>query len=224
MFKMTQKKTFLWIIVLAAPAIFFFQNCAQNGSTANSNVSLFKATVTSESLVIVPPTSNQLSDVQIHPPEQSEVDHKSSDKGSIGSCAQLSVSDILLKIVSVSSSFENPNVASFEITDPDKSVSLEKLTLKIKAKKTEQIKNVTLILNAQGNKILTAENVVIDVKTPVNEQSVIRVNLLKQYTVTEGHNYTLVLTMNPNELITSTQHNNCLFKPLIQTADLASNP
>lgn len=222
MVKMTRKNVVLSLLAVGVPILFFFQNCSQNGTAATSKVALFQSTTTSESLIIVAPTSNQISDINITPPDQSEDDNKSSDKGSIGSCAQLAVSDILLKIVSISSHHENPNEMSFEIVDADKSVSLEKLTLKIKAIKTEQIKNIVLILNTQGNKILTADNVVIDLKTPVNEQSIVRVSLIKEYTVTEGYTYNLVLKVNPNELIASTNKNNCLFKPLIQAADLAS--
>lgn len=209
MLKMTQRNMVLWILALGLNVVFFFQNCAPKGSAPSSNMVLFQAPTTSESLVI------------ITPPGQTEEDHKSSDKGSIGSCDKLAVSDILLKIVSISTNLENPNLASFEIIDSDKSISLEKLTLKVKANRTENIKNITLILNAQGNKILTADNVVIDLQTPVNEQSVVRVNLAKEYSITEGQTYNLLLTINPNELIAATQQNNCLFKPLIQNADLA---
>jgi len=222
MVKMTRKNVLLSLLAIGVPTLFFFQNCAQNGSAAASPATIFQSTTNSESLFVVPPTSSQISDINITPPDQSEDDNKSSDKGSIGSCDKLAVSDILLKIVSISSNHENPNQLSFEIIDSDKSVSLEKLTLKIKAIKTEQIKNIVLILNAQGNKILTADNVVIDLKTPVNEQSIVRVNLIKEYTITEGRTYNLVLKVNPNELIASTNKNNCLFKPLIQAADLAS--
>lgn len=221
MFKMTQKNVAFLAVSIGVPVLFFFQNCAQKGSTSTS-AAIFASPATSESLEIVPPASSAISDIHINPPAKEEDDNKSSDKGSIGPCDQLAVSDILLKIVSISSKIDSPNLSSFEIVDSDKSVSLEKLTLKIKAKQTEQVSHLTLILNAQGNKILTAENVVVDVKTPIHEQSVIRVSLAKEYTVTEGQNYNLILTMNPNELIASTQQNKCLFKPLIQAADLAS--
>lgn len=220
MFNVTKKNMTLSLLLVGLPVMLSFQNCSQNG-TASVNGTSVSAAATSESLVIVPPSSNP-SDITIRPPAGSEDDNISSEKGSIGSCDRIAVSDLLLKIVSISSKIENPNEVSFEIVDPDKSISLEKLHLKIKAKKTERVRELTLILSTQGNKILTTDNTVVEVNTPINEQSVVRVSLKNEYTVSEDSVYDLVLTMNPNELIAATSKDNCLFKPLIETADLVS--
>jgi hypothetical protein len=198
MIKMTRNKIVLLIAFLGLPVALFFQNCTHTSSIpVAAHVPLFQSATISESLVLSPTNS----------PTQ---------------CDQIAVADILLKIASVSSNTDNPILANFEIVDSDKSISLEKLNLKIKAKKTEQIQNLILNLHAQGNKVLTNDSVVVEVKTPVDEQSVVRVGLANPYLVKEGHTYNLVLNMNPNKLISAKKKNHCLFKPLVQAAELAA--
>lgn len=196
MFKMTRNRMILTIAAVSLPVLFFFQNCTHTNAIPVAQVPLFQSAVISESLILSPSASPS-------------------------ACEQIAVSDILLKISSVSSNPENPSLANFEIVDSDRSISLEKLNLKIKAKRNEQIQSLILNLHSQGNKVLTNDSVVVDVKTPADEQSVVRVSLPTTFNVREGHVYNLVLNMNPNKLIAAKKKNNCLFKPLVQAAELA---
>lgn len=196
MLKMTRNKILLTAAALSLPVFFFFQNCTHTSSIPVAQVPLFQFATISESLILAPTAS-------------------------LSTCDQIAASDILLKINSVSSNTETPSLANFEIVDSDKSISLEKLNLKIKAKKTEQIQSLILNLNTHGNKILTNDSVVVDVKTPVDEQSVVRVDLPSPFTVRKGYAYNLVLKMNPNKLIAAKKKNSCFFKPLVQASELA---
>lgn len=197
MFKMTRNNTILSIAALSLPVLFLFQNCTHTRKIQLTQVPLFQSTTISETLILSPVAS-------------------------ISSCEQIVASDILLKVSSISSNSENPLLSNFEIIDKDKSISLEKLNLKIKAKTTEQIQTLVIHLQSQGNKILTNDSIVVDVKTSADEQPVVRASLKNAFQVKEGQTYNLVLDMNPNKLITPTKKNHCQFKPLVKAAELAA--
>lgn len=221
MVNLTKQNVALAALAVGVPVMFFFQNCSQSSpAAATASDRALGAVSTADTLVVLP--SSDANDINLNLPSTDDEDNVTSDKGSIARCDQLVISDVLLKFVSISSQKDNPNAVSLEIIDPDKSVSLEKLTLQVKATQTERVRDLTLILRAKGNKILTADNIVIDMQSPMNQQAAVKVSLVNEYTITAGQVYNLVLKINPHELIASTNKNNCLFKPLIQAADLAS--
>ena len=141
-------------------------------------------------------------------------------KGSVGLCNPSAISDVLLSIVSISSNSAKPNQADFEILDADKSVSLEKPTLKLRALLSGSVNQLFMLLSPEGNKILNKDSSVVDFKTPSGQQSGIKIQLANA-DVVAGRTYVLSLSINPAEQIV-TNKVKCLFKPVIKSATLVA--
>lgn len=205
-------------MIAGVPVLLFFQNCGQAGSVSTASAAL-NANSTSDSMVIVPPTS---ADINLNkPPVDSDDNNFDHSKGSIGQCGDVVISDILLKISSISSNCDKPDQKSFEIIDSDKSISLDKLTLKVKALKSEKVREIMLILSSSGNKVLSADNIAMDLKAPSAQQSGLKVKLSEEFSVEAGQIYSLELSVNPSEQIV-TNKNKCIFKPIVRDALLSA--
>lgn len=136
-------------------------------------------------------------------------------------CRGISIADILLSVdsVAVGSSGEDSKNSSFEIVDVDKTISLNKLNLKVKALKSAEIKEIFMVLNAQGNKILDASGKAMNLKTPSGQTSGIKVQLGKEVSVEANRTYTLQLEISSEDQIVANP-NKCIFKPVIKNASL----
>ncbi len=222
-----KKNVVLAGLLAAAPVVFFFQNCSQSGSLGLTSTSAIGAKATTDTLEATPsPTADIVLDRIPVTPEDvgltgsgaGQGDTNLNNKGSIGNCNQSEVSDILLKIISLSTNTENDNEASLEIIDADKSVSLEKPTLKVRAKNSATLSHLFLLLDVTGNKILNRDSSVVDFKAPSGQQSGIKIQL-DSTAVLAGQIYILTLDLNPSEQIV-TNKSKCLFKPVIKSANL----
>ncbi len=219
MFRISKISIAATTLVLGLPVLVMFQNCGQPGS-ASTTSSATNASIVSESLLIIPTSSNN-ADIQLDDPVLSEDNDFDHAKGSVGQCDQLVISDILLNIASIGANPTKPDQIGFEIVDSDKSISMDKLNLKIRALKSENIREIILLLSADGNKLLNSENVAMDLKTPSAQQSGIKVKLADEFSVVAGKTYNLELTVNPNEQIV-TNKSKCLFKPVVRDALLSA--
>lgn len=147
-------------------------------------------------------------------------DNQSEDKiARDDSCKGLDISDILLNVKSVSAN--NSKDTSLLIVDENKTISLNKLTLKVKALKSGRIKEVFIQLNADGNKVLSAQNNVMILKTPSAQTAGLKVKLASEISVVVGHTYSIELVIKPADQIVANP-NKCIFKPVVKEAYLVS--
>ena len=79
---------------------------------------------------------------------------------------------------------------------------------------------IMLILNSTGNKVLSTDNVAMELKTPSQQQSGLKIKLVEEFSVYSGQVYNLELSINPSEQII-TNKNKCLFKPIVREALLS---
>jgi hypothetical protein len=237
MFKLTKINVVIATFLTGIPVILFFQNCGQAGSLTTTSKNDVSAKSTTDSFVIVPPSSESHDQIiSIHKPPLSidenngsgsaaaSSDSSESDsaaKGSIAQCGTLIISDILLKVASISMNCDKPNENGFQIIDSDKTISLDKLNLKVRALKSNKIKEIFLLLSVDENKVLSSDNIAMDLKAPSAQQSGIKIKLDKEISVVEGKNYNLELSINPSEQIV-TNKNKCLFKPVVHAATISS--
>lgn len=230
MLNLTKSNVALTALMLSLPVALFFQNCGQPGSIASSGgeVALDSIIKTSDVMLIKPPSEQIDSSSSSGPTSHNDIhlddpidDDASSPKGSVGQCGEFAISDILLSVASISAHSDKPNDVSFEILDSDKSISLDKLSLKIKALKSEKLKEVFLLLSAHGNKILSSTNVAMDLKTPSAQQSGLKVKLEEIASVEADQSYLLELVIVPSEQIIGNK-NKCIFRPVLRSAKLVA--
>jgi hypothetical protein len=231
------------LIVLSLPVLFLFQNCGQQGgiNTKNTDLAINSVNV-SDSLVIKPidnleqfpnivddtqsiSNGGSSADVRLNPPSDIVIDDgKNSSsrgpKGSIGTCGKINISDILLKVSSVGVANDLKSNLSFEVIDIDKYISLDKLTLKIKAlKNISNLKEIFILLDSSGNKILSTENVTMSLVTPSAQESGLKIKLIEPISIQANSSYNLDLVINQNDQIIANK-TKCIFKPVIQEAHL----
>ncbi len=235
------KKNLKTIIAVLAtlPVLFFFQNCQPGSVSVSDNQSSKLATsgVTTDTFVVV--TDDEANMVNTMPvdnpvdggsgyvsggkgsghsgapttdPDSPKVPREpGSDDGSKGSsCKNLVISDVLLNVSSVD---------SFLIIDADKLISLNKPTLKIKALRSEVLKNLFVVLNADGNKVLSSQSEVLLLKTPSAQTAGLKIHLQEAVSVVAGQSYILELVINPEDQIVGNSQK-CIFKPVVKIAHL----
>ncbi len=211
--------------LIGLPTMLFFQNCSQAGSlSVDSALALNASEKTSDTLIIVPPDSDsqQNSDnsiIQLDDPKSTSPVTNRDGTIANAACAGLEISDILLHVASISLNSANPKEVALEIIDKNKSISLDKLNLKIKAHKNENAHEIFLLLSPDGNKVLSAQNVAMDLKTPSAQNSGLKIKLAQDVQIEDGQMYNLELVINPSEQIVN-NNNKCIFKPVVQEAHL----
>ena len=221
--------------LLSLPVMFFFQNCGQprpgssSASTA-TNLDTINLPIVTDSMLVGGSSSSSTSstnnDIQISEPTLTEADQASSSNAADLSdpkknkCLGLNISDILLNVESVNLANEK-DVPLLAIIDPDPTISMNKLTLKVQALKSVPIHEIFLKLNAEGNKILSEHNEAIDIRAPSGYTAGIKIKLSSDLNVVSGQAYILELTINPVDQLISNQRK-CIFKPVIQQAQLTS--
>lgn len=222
--------------LLSLPVMFFFQNCGQPrqsnnaASTATNLDTTSLLPVVTDSMLVGSAsgsgTSSINNDIQISEPTLTEADQAGSG-GSVdmsdpkkNKCLGLNISDILLNVESVNLANDN-DVPLLAITDPDPTISMNKLTLKVQALKSVAVHEIFLKLNSEGNKILSEHNEAIDIRAPSGYTAGIKVKLALDINVVSGQTYILDLTINPIDQLISNQRK-CIFKPVIQQANLAA--
>lgn len=126
-------------------------------------------------------------------------------------CENMTIADFQLSILSISS--------SLQITDEDLTISLGKPSLKVKALRDGSIKQASLVLNAEGNKVLSDDEKELNLKTPSGQTSGLKLQLGKSVNLMKNKNYILKLTIDPEEQIV-TNPSKCLFKPVIKNVEL----
>lgn len=225
-------------LVLSFPVVVFFQNCGQAGQIQTSQLlpTQQENKISSDSLVVIQPTEPIEDNYEIHlddpkyndkndkdSKETSSAEHHDSEDKSISAskCQQVTISDIMLNIDSVRNHGANESDL-LEVIENDKSITLDKLTLKVRASKSEKVKELFLVLNEEGNKILSSENQALELKTPSAQQSGLKVKLDKEIQLKKDSSYNLELVINPAEQILSTK-TKCIFKPVVHEAHLSEN-
>lgn len=240
------------LIVMSLPVLFLFQNCGQTGgvNTKNSDLAINSKNI-SDNLVIQPiesvgdlerspniiddtsPSSGVVSgDGSIgqndkNPPPDIVIDDGKNisargPKGSIGTCGKINISDILLKVSSVGIANDSKSNLSFEVIDLDKYISLDKLSLKIKAlKNINDLQEIFILLDPAGNKILSTENVTMSLTTPSAQASGLKIKLIEPISIKADSSYDLTLVINQNDQIVANK-TKCIFKPVVQEAHLVA--
>lgn len=142
-------------------------------------------------------------------------------KKKVAHCGDIEIQDILLSIRSASTEglSEEKSEGHLEIVDADKTISLNKTILKLKAHKNKTLKELFLGLNPEGNKVLNKDLQVMNLKTAVSKGAGIKVKLDQETTIKEGHEYSLRLTIEQEEQIVDNPAK-CSFKPVIKVAIL----
>ena len=142
-------------------------------------------------------------------------------KKKMAHCGDIEIQDILLSIRSASTEglSEEKSEGHLEIVDADKTISLNKTILKLKAHKNKTLKELFLGLNPEGNKVLNKDLQVMNLKTAVSKGAGIKVKLDQETTIKEGHEYSLRLTIEQEEQIVDNPAK-CSFKPVIKVAIL----
>jgi hypothetical protein len=142
---------------------------------------------------------------------QHSAQNNDSSKHDANSCADLAISDILLKVKSLGS--------DIKIVDLDKSISLDKLSLKIKALNSIKTKMLFLSLESEGNKVLSLENVVLELKTPSGQTAGLKVQLSSEYSLKSGQFYIIHFKIDPKEQLVNNAKK-CIFKPVLRSASI----
>ncbi len=142
-------------------------------------------------------------------------------KQKAGSCADIEISDFLLSTSSLIAGTGKSSM-SFEITDEDKTISLNKLTLKVKALRDLNVSKMKLILNSDGNKVLNTLNEVFELATPSAQTAGLKVHLDSSVAVKAGQSYLLSLVIEIDEQIKSNP-NKCKFHPVIKAGSLVAH-
>lgn len=139
-------------------------------------------------------------------------------------CGDFEIQDILLSINSAGSEDLDDDKATshFEITDKDKTISLNKTNLKLKARHDGKLKELFLGLNSEGNKVLSGNLQVINMKTAVSKGAGLKVKLDREIEIKEGHEYSLRLTIDQDDQVVENPAR-CLFKPVIKLAVLSED-
>ena len=137
-------------------------------------------------------------------------------------CGNFIIQDILLSIRSATffTGIADDNLDDdFKIIDSDKTISLNKTHLKLKANHDKTIKELFLGLNAEGNKVLNKDLRVVNLKPAFSKGAGFKVELENEATVKEGHEYSLRLTIEQEDQVVENPAQ-CLFKPVIKVAIL----
>lgn len=221
--------------LLALPVVFFFQNCGQprqsnSAASTATNLDTANLSVVTDSMFVGSASGSGKSsinnDIQISEPTLNEADQADSNRSADLSdpkknkCLGLNISDILLNVESVNFANEK-EVPLLAIIDPDPTISMNKLTLKVQALKSFEVHEIFLKLNSEGNKILSEHNEAIDIHAPSGYTAGVKVKLISDITVVSGQTYVLELTVNPADQLISNQRK-CIFKPVIQQAQLTA--
>lgn len=140
-------------------------------------------------------------------------DSGSAEGGAVEGCKGLVISDFQLNSLSINS--------ELEIVDEDLTISLDKPTLKVKALKSGSLKNIFLVLNSEGNKILSSNEKVLNLKTPSAQTAGLKIHLSGRVSIEADKYYRLKLNINPQEQIVSNPEK-CIFKPVIKDAELVT--
>ncbi len=141
--------------------------------------------------------------------------------GTAGNCDGLQISDMLLSVKSVNSgsACHEKKDQEFEVVDADKSISLNKLSLRVRATKNVSVRELFTGLNDDGNKVLTMQSVVFPLKTPSGQTSGLKVMLNKNVMLKAGHIYKLKVVIDTNNQLVGTK-TKCILKPVIKSAQL----
>jgi hypothetical protein len=186
----------LYVFLFAAPVVLFFQNCGQPGS-----LQMQASEETGQKIV-----ADETADTFIIDPDSVD-----SEGGALEGCKGLVISDFQLNSLSINS--------DLQIVDQDLTISLEKPTLKVKALRNGTLKHIFLMLNSEGNKVLTSNEQVLALKTPSAQSAGLKIHLLGKVSIEADKHYLLKLDINPEEQIVSNPEK-CIFKPVVKGAEL----
>ncbi len=139
--------------------------------------------------------------------------------GTAGNCGGIQISDLLLSVKSVNSGSgcQEKEDQEFEIVDTYRSISLNKLTLRVRAKKSGSVRELFTGLIDDGNTVLTMQNVVFPLRTPSGQTSGLTAMLVKNAILKVGHIYKLKVEIDTNNQLVATK-TKCILKPVIKSA------
>ncbi|MEK6773834.1 MAG: DUF4382 domain-containing protein [Bdellovibrionota bacterium] len=191
-----------------------FQNCGQQGSVDIEPGSAPLAKTSTETMIINPDANDN-----IMPPHNDDGLEPSDDSKGKGACARISIADILLKIESIRVGSGGSKLGdAIALDEIDASISMNKLHVTIKAtKEVLRVKDLFMVLKADGNKVLDNNTMAYDLKTPSGQTAGLKVHLDSEVSLKAGEIYSLQFSINPSQQIVSNPVK-CLFRPVIKSA------
>lgn len=196
------------VIIFVSAIVFSFQNCSQPGNIQMESQGPMVKPTTTDSMVIV----EEENEVNLDDPDLVIDDTMKA------TCAKIEVSDFNLSLAKISTQGELKD-ASITITDANKNVSLDHQEIKISSSRDQNLNHLFLVLNAEGNKILDANNVIYGLKTPSAQTAGLKILLSQGIKLLANKNYILKLSINLEDQLV---HNpeKCIFKPVIRGASI----
>lgn len=161
---------------------------------------------------------NSSQDDQVIDDDSSQQEVADDDAASAGSCGGHSITDVLLNVDSVSANSCGQGSDSVMLVGSNNVMSLNNMSLQIKALKSTTINSLKLVLK-DGNKVLSSESEMFDLKTPSAQQSGLKIHLGQKMQLIEGEIYTLTLNISLEKQIVHNKKK-CIFKPVVKSAVL----
>ncbi len=160
--------------------------------------------------------------------ESKEVKHSESEKEEhkrdlASSCDQNQFTDFLLTpsfIEVTCKDKKDPENAMLKIVDANPSISLSKMTLKVLATKSDEIKDFKLVLFKSGNKMMKTSGEINRLVFPSGSSSGVKIKLDKEYKFVAGKTYMLEFSINSEDQMVQAS-NKCIFKPVIKMAKVS---
>lgn len=182
-----------------------FQNCGQPGAVVTQDKDMFsvKGEPMSDGTMLIVPANAENTDS-----DDMEVNSRH--------CHGLKIADLLL----APKSLELPgNKSAFEIADANPGLSLNKLSLKVKALQNAKVRHLFLKLDDNGNHLLSESGETLDLKTPSAQTSGLKIHLDSEVTVEAQKSYSLNLVIDLSQQVVMNPVK-CLFKPVLKDASL----
>ena len=111
------------------------------------------------------------------------------------------------------------DVVALSITDLDHSISVDKTKLHVKALISTDLKEIRLVLNDDGNYLMSSDQSVHDLKTPSGQSSGFKIKFSSPVHIVAGAMYELDLKLDLGSQIVEAGKK-CLLKPVVKSAVL----
>ncbi len=140
----------------------------------------------------------------------------------IGHCAGIDIADILLNVKALRIGSRYRGNDSLLVITGEKTLSADKLSLMVKAMAAGVVRDINLILDEQGNKVLDMNSNMMNLVIPGGISSGLKLQLDKPVSVEAGKSYLIQLKVSNLELIEPNQQK-CMLKPHVRSAIFTLN-
>ncbi len=200
---MKQLSVIVSAIFMSGLILLGFQNCGQPGQLIQNQSE--NPVVLSNALEIGAPEAEA-------PPQDGII--QINDEVHAAICIDIVAADVMLSVAQVSC-----NSGSLKLVDALNAVSAAQSAIHLEASSSGIVREIRLILNANGNALMGSNAVVYDLKTPSAQTSGFKIRLAAPTKIIAGKKYDLKLDMDLSQQIVRAGKK-CILKPTIRNAVL----